>query len=80
MHFAFPIACFNSSCFRYLKGGAIYRLQSRTDSQIQRTFRQLPDGRRAGGMGEKGEGIRKYKLVVTEQSWGCKLQHREHSQ
>ena len=23
-------------------------------------------------MGEKGEGIKKYKLVVTEQSWGVK--------
>ena len=25
-------------------------------------------------MGEKGEGIKKYDLVVTEQSWGCKVQ------
>lgn len=29
MHFAFPIACFNSSCFRYLKGRAMQRLQPR---------------------------------------------------
>ena len=29
---------------------------------------------------EKGEGIKKYKLVVTEQSQGCKVQHREYSQ
>ena len=33
-----------------------------------------------GRIGEKGEGIKKYKLVVTEQSWGCKVQHREYSQ
>ena len=29
--------------------------------------------------GEKGEGISKYKQVVTEYSWGCKVQHREQS-
>ena len=29
-------------------------------------------------MGEKGEGI-KYKLVVTEQSQRCKVQHREYN-
>ena len=29
------------------------------------------------GMGEKGEGIQKYKLAVTQQSWGCKAQYRE---
>ena len=31
-------------------------------------------------MGEKGEGIKKYKLVVTEQSQGRKVQHREYGQ
>ena len=31
-------------------------------------------------MGEKGEGIKKYKLVVTEQSQGYKSKHREYSQ
>ena len=30
-------------------------------------------------MDEKGEGIEKYKLVVTEQSWGCKVRPREQS-
>ena len=29
-------------------------------------------------MGEKGEGIKKYKLVVTEKSWGCEVQPREY--
>ena len=32
------------------------------------------------GVGERGEGIKKYKLAVTELSWGCKVQHREYSQ
>ena len=51
-----------------------------TDSYIQRTFWQLPDGKEVGGMGKKGKGIKKYKLDVTEQSWWCKVQHREYSQ
>ena len=33
-----------------------------------------------GGMSKKGEGIKKYKLVFTEQSWGCKIQHRKYKQ
>ena len=32
------------------------------------------------GLHEKGEGMEKYRLVVTEQSQGCKAQHREQSQ
>ena len=32
------------------------------------------------GDGENGEGIRKYKLVVTKESWGCKVQPREYNQ
>ena len=30
--------------------------------------------------GEKGEEIKKYKLVVTEQSWECKVQQIGYSQ
>ena len=30
---------------------------------------------RVRGMGEKGEGIKKYRLVVTEQSRGGEVQH-----
>ena len=30
------------------------------------------------GMGEKGDRIKKYKLAVTEQSLGHKIQHREY--
>ena len=31
-------------------------------------------------MDEKGEEIKKYKLVVTKQSWRYKVEHREYSQ
>ena len=37
-------------------------------------------GRGAGVLGEKGEGTKKYRLVVTKQSQGCKVQHRPDSQ
>ena len=32
----------------------------------------MPDERGVGGMGKKGERIKKYKLVVTESSWVIK--------
>lgn len=31
-------------------------------------------------MDAKGQGIEKYKVIVTKQSWGCEAKHREHSQ
>ena len=31
-------------------------------------------------LGEKGDGIKKYKLTVTKESRGCKVQRREYSQ
>lgn len=31
-------------------------------------------------MDKKGEGIKKYKLAVTKQSQGCKVQQGEYSQ
>lgn len=34
----------------------------------------------AGGPGEKGEGIKKCRLVVTKESQGCKVQFREDGQ
>ena len=40
----------------------------------------MPEGSGVGGMGEKGEGIEKYRLVVTEQSRGCEVQCRKYSQ
>ena len=46
-------------------------------------YREHFDGCQMGGVqgnGLKGEGIKKYRLVVTEQSWGCKVQHREYGQ
>ena len=30
------------------------------------------------GYEQKSEGIKKYKLVVTEKSWGHKIQHRKY--
>ena len=33
----------------------------------------MPEGRRAGELGEKGEGIKNYKLAATKQSWACKV-------
>ena len=35
-------------------------------------------GERGWRLGEKGGGIEKYRLVVTEQSWGREVQHREY--
>ena len=32
------------------------------------------------GLGGKGEGVKKYKLVVTKYSQRCKVQHRKYSQ
>lgn len=31
-------------------------------------------------LGEKGEEFKKYKLAVTKQSLGCKVQHRDYRQ
>ena len=41
---------------------------------------RIAGGRGVGELGEKGEGFQKYKMVVTKQSQGCKVQHREDSQ
>ena len=38
------------------------------------------DRREVGVLGEKGEGIKKYKLVVRKQSQGYKVQNREYCQ
>ena len=37
----------------------------------------LTEGREVGKSGEKGEGIEKYRMVVTKQSQECKVQHEE---
>ena len=34
---------------------------------------------KGGGLAEKGEGIEKYTLVVTKNSWGCKVQYGKYS-
>ena len=49
------------------------------NSQIQRTDRWLPEVK-CWGLSEKDEGNEKYKLVVTKQSQGHKVQHRESNQ
>ena len=41
---------------------------------------QLPEESGVEEVDEKGEGIKKYKLVGTEQSQRCKLQHRKYSE
>ena len=40
--------------------------QTKTDKLIKRTNRWSPDGRGFEGMGEKGEGIKRYKLPLTK--------------
>ena len=47
------------------------------DSWIWRSFGGLSVGQGKGENGGKDTGIKKYKLVVTEQLWGCKLQYRK---
>ena len=50
--------------------------------QIHRYREQTDGGQRGGGIRglvKKGEGIRKYKLVVTKQSWRCEVQHRKYT-
>ena len=51
-----------------------------TDSQTQTAGLWLPERRGVGGLGERGEQIKKYKLAVTKQSQGYKIQHRNYSQ
>ena len=45
-------------------------------------YKEWTDGHQRGGgmgrLGEKGEGIKKYKLVFIKSSWGCKIQHRKY--
>ena len=37
-------------------------------------------GEGVGVLGEKSKGIEMCKLVVTKQSWGCKVQHKKYTQ
>ena len=61
-------------------------LKNKTDKQNRNRLTDTENrqtavrGEGIGKLGEKGEGIKKYKSVVTEQSQRCKLQHRKHSQ
>ena len=53
------------------------RRRTELESWIWRAFCWLPDGRGSWGSGGGGEGIKKYKQVVTEQPWGSKVQYRK---
>ena len=63
----------------------MYNLKIKINKQKQsHKYGEQTDGcQMEGGMGmpgKKGDGIKKYKLVVMKQSWGCKLQNKEYSQ
>ena len=53
--------------------------KTQTDSDTENRL-MVARGEGVGGLGEKGEGIKKSKLVVTEQTQGCKVQHKEYNQ
>ena len=53
--------------------------RAETGSQIWRSFGGLLVGREKGEDGGKGEGIKKYKLVGTEQTGGCYENYRKWS-
>ena len=62
----------------------MWDLKTKTNDQTKQKqthrHREQTDGRQRGGgwgLGEKGEGIEKYRAVVTEWSRGCKAQHGE---
>ena len=62
----------------------MWNLKNKHTNKIEthRYREQTDSGERGGGWGPsiKGEGIKKYTLVVTEQSQRCKAQHRDYSQ
>ena len=64
-------------------GGQIIKAYIKSNKQTNKTETNsdtkwwLPDGRGIRVLNEIGEGIKKYKLAVTKQPWGCKVQHRE---
>ena len=64
----------------------IWNLKNRSNKQTKQKqthrYKKQTDGYQRGrgwGMGEKDEEIKKNKLVVTKQSQGYKIQHREYS-
>lgn len=54
------------------------RVQHKGYSEVGTRFVGVIDGRKVGGQGEKGEGMKKDRLVVTKGSQRRKIQHREH--
>ena len=71
---AFPLSVHTETVYK--KGKVLFNKQNR--NRIIDMENVLMAARwEVGKIGEKGEGINKYKLVVTEQSWGCRVEHRE---
>ena len=64
----------------------MWNLKDKTNEQTKqkqthRYREQTGDCQVGKGLGaENGEGISKYKLVITKYSRGCEVQHREYSQ
>ena len=54
--------------------------QSRNRLIETKTDQCWTEGREVGGLGGKGAGVKKYRLVVTEQSQARKLLPREYRQ
>ena len=52
----------------YVESKEQYKWTNKTEADLwtQSTDWWLPEGREFGGLGEKGEGIEKYKWVVTK--------------
>ena len=56
------------------------KINEQTKQKQTHIWREHFDGCQIGeGLGGWVKKVKKYKLVVTEQSWGCKVQHREYS-
>ena len=53
--------------------------KTETDSGTENRL-MVARGDGGGRWGEKDKRMEKYRLVVTEQSWGWKVHHREYSQ
>ena len=71
--------------FSVKDGGAFQESTSLFSMNVYNVIwnREHPDscrrGRGLGRMVEKGDRMQKCRLVVTEQSWGCEVPHREES-
>lgn len=68
--------CLNTtSCVRNKKSQ-----ESDSESSVLCAFNLVQNGLPDRGMGEKGEGTKKYKFALTKQSLGWKVQNGQYSQ